>query len=324
MSTKVLFLGTPEFACPTLEILLADPVRYDIVGVVTQPDKPSGRNLEIQSSRVKILAKNFISPKGPKGKKLNIITPVKINDQSVLNQIAELQPEVAVVVAFGQILSPQFLKMFKFGALNVHASILPRWRGAAPIQWAILSEDPVTGVTLQKIVPALDAGDILAISQTDLDDTWDAPKLYADLSKKGADLVRRTLPDYLAGKIKATAQDSSQVTLAPKIKKEQGLIDWSLRANQICARLRAFSPWPGVWTTRSGKSLKILRAKAIEFRGSSPPGFLVSQDKFGFAVQCGGATALLISVVQPESRSRQPASEYLRGYPFVKGEYLGA
>ena len=170
----------------------------------------------------------------------------------------------------------------------------------------------------------VDAGDVLAMTQVDLDDSWDAPKLYSELSRKGADLVRRTLPDYLAGKVKLTPQDVSQVTLAPKIKKEQGLIDWTLRANQICARLRAFSPWPGVWTTRSGKTLKILRAKAIEFKGSSPPGYLVSQDKFGFAVQCGGATALLISVVQPESRSRQPASEYLRGYPFVKGEYLGA
>jgi methionyl-tRNA formyltransferase len=324
MSTKVVFLGTPEFACPTLDALLADPLRYEVVGVITQPDKPAGRNLEVQSSRIHMLAKSYINPKAPKAKKLTILTPEKINDPLVLQKIAELNAEVAIVVAFGQILSPQFLKLFKYGALNVHASILPRWRGAAPIQWSILSEDPVTGVSLQKIVPALDAGDVLAVSQVDLDESWDAPKLYSELSKRGADLVRKTLPDYIAGKVKGTPQDPTQVTLAPKIKKEQGLIDWSLRASQICAKLRAFSPWPGVWTTRGGKILKILRAKPIEFRGSSPPGYLVSQDKYGFAVQCGGSTALLITVVQPESRSRQPASEYLRGYPFVKGEYLGA
>ena len=207
--------------------------------------------------------------------------------------------------------------------MNVHASVLPRWRGAAPIQWAILSEDPVTGVTLQKIAPELDSGDVIASSQVDLDESWDSPKLTAELSKRGAEVIRKNLPDFVTGKLKGVPQDPSQVTWAPKIKKEQGLIDWKLRAHQICAAIRAFTPWPGVWTTRSGRTLKILRAKAIEHRSPLPPGYLVSQDKFGFAVQCGGATALLVTVVQPESRARQPASEYLKGYPFIKGEFLG-
>jgi methionyl-tRNA formyltransferase len=323
MKTKVIFLGTPEFACPTLDVLLEDNVHFEVMAVVTQPDRPAGRDLNLQPSRVKVLVQNYLSQRAPKGKKLPLLTPEKVNDPEVLKSLAQFGAELAVVVAFGQILSPQFLKLFKFGAVNVHASLLPRWRGAAPIPWTILSDDPITGVSLQKIVPELDAGDILATSQLELDESWDAPKLYAELAKRGADLVRKSIPPFVAGTLKATPQDVSQVTWAKKIKKEQGLIDWTHRAGQICAQMRAFTPWPGVWTTRGGKTLKILRAKAIEFKGTLPPGYLVSQDKFGFVVQCGGATALLITVVQPESRARQPASEYLKGYPFVKGEFLG-
>jgi methionyl-tRNA formyltransferase len=156
-----------------------------------------------------------------------------------------------------------------------------------------------------------------------LDETYDAPKLYAELSRKGSDLVRRHLPDFIAGKLKPTPQDESQVTIAPKIKKEQGRIDWTLTAPRICAHIRALAPWPGVWTTRNGKVLKILRAKPIEVRTVAEPSFLIGADKYSFAVQCGEGSALQISVVQPESRSRMPVSEYLKGYPFKRGDRLG-
>ncbi len=323
MRAKIVFLGTPDFACPTLEFLLSDTSGFDVVGVITQPDRPAGRNLEVKPSRVKSVMDNYFIEKGKRAKKIAVFSPESVSAPDILTKVDALKPDIAVVVAFGQILKPDFLKLFRLGAVNVHASILPRWRGAAPIAWAIISEDPVTGVTLQKVAPTLDAGDIIATSQMDLDESWDAPKLYSELSHRGADIVKRHLQDYIDGKIKAIPQDESQVTYAPKIKKEQGLINWNLRAGQICAQLRAFSPWPGVWTTRAGKKLKILRAKALEFKSAQPPGYLVSQDKYGFAVQCGGATALLITVIQPESRARQPASEYLKGYPFTKGEYLG-
>lgn len=323
MRARVLFLGTPEFACPTLEFLLSDTSGYDVVGVVTQPDRPAGRDLTVRPSKVSLTLKNYFNEKGKRAKKIQLLTPENVNAPEVLKQIEVLKPDIAVVVAFGQILKEDFLKLFQFGAVNVHASILPRWRGAAPIAWAILSEDPVTGVTLQKISLGLDSGDIIAMNQMDLNDSWDAPKLYSELSHRGADVVKRHLHEYIDGAIKLTPQDPSQVTLAPKIKKEQGLVDWNLRAGQICARIRAFNPWPGVWTTRGGKNLKILRAKALEYKGAAAPGSLVSQDKYGFAVQCGGSTALLIEVIQPESRGRQPASEYLKGYPFVKGDVLG-
>jgi len=323
MRARIVFLGTPEFACPTLDYLLGDNSGVDVVAVLTQPDRPAGRNLETQSSKVKLLMKSYFNEKGKRAKKILVLSPESVGQPEIIKQIDDLKPDLAIVVAFGQILKPDFLKLFKYGGVNLHASILPRWRGAAPIAWAILSEDPVTGVTLQKVAPVLDSGDIIATSQVDLDETWDAPKLYAELAHRGADIIKRHLQEYLEGTLKGVPQDDSQVTLAPKIKKEQGLVDWNLRAGQICARIRAFNPWPGVWTTRQGKKLKILRAQPLEYKGSFAPGFLVSQDKYGFAVQCGGSTALLITVIQPESRARQPASEYLKGYPFSKGEKLG-
>lgn len=319
---KVLFLGTPEFSCPTLNMFLHEQDVFELVGVVTQPDKPAGRNMEVQPSRVKELADTYLQTLSKLAKKFPILTPEKINDEAVLKQISQLGADIAVVIAYGQILSPQFLKLFKHGAVNVHASLLPRWRGAAPIAWALLKEDPVTGVTLQKIAPKLDSGDILATTQVVLDDTWDAPKLYTELSRRGSDLVRKFVPELVAGKVKGTPQDETQVTYAPKINKEQGLIDWNKNARHICAQIRALTPWPGTWTTRNGKILKILRAKAIE-HSSAKPGFLVSMDKLNFVVQCGDGTALMVTVVQPESRSRQPVAEYLKGYPFKRGDFLG-
>jgi methionyl-tRNA formyltransferase len=323
MKARIVFLGTPEFACPTLDTLLAEPEHYEMLAVITQPDRRAGRNLEMHPSRVKVLAENVQVARGNRQKKFPILTPESVNTPEIIKKIGDMKPDLAVVVAFGQLLSPAFLSLFSKGAVNVHASILPRWRGAAPIAWAIISEDPVTGVTLQKMAQKLDSGDIIASSQVDLDENWDAPRLYTELSKRGAEVVRKHLPDYFQGKITPTPQDENLVTWAPKIKKEQGLIDWNLRAGEISARIRAFTPWPGVWTTRAGKLLKILRAKPFELKTAQPAGYLVSQDKYGFAVQCGGATALLVTVVQPESRARQPAGEYLKGYPFKKGERLG-
>jgi methionyl-tRNA formyltransferase len=319
---RIVFLGTPEFACPTLDLLLSEPETYEIVAVVTQPDRPAGRNLEPQVSRVKELAVSHLGKLSRVQKKYVIASPESVNDPEFIKSLG-YELDIAVVVAFGQILKPPFLSIFKHGAVNVHASLLPRWRGAAPIQWALLNQDPVTGVSLQKIADKLDSGDVIASAQVVLDETYDALKLYSELSRRGADLVRRYLSDYVAGRIKATPQDETQMTLAPKIKKEQGIIDWNVAASQIVANIRALTPWPGVWTTREGKQLKILRAKAIEHSSVLEPGFLISMDKFSFGVQCGNNTALIISVVQPESRSRMPASEYLKGYSFKKGDKLG-
>ena len=323
MKSKVVFLGTPDFACPTLSALLDDHDHYEVVGVITQPSRPAGRNLEVQASPIKTLAENHLLHLGKLNKKFPIFSFANVNDPEALKQLSALSADVAVVVAFGQILSPAFLKLFRCGAVNVHASLLPRWRGAAPIAWALLNEDPLTGVTLQKIAPKLDAGDVLATYEVVMDETYDAIKLYAELSRKGADLVTKYLNDFVEGKLKGTPQDVNQVTLAPKITKEQGRVNWTLTASKIITHIRALTPWPGVWTTRDGKVLKILRAKAIENPSPAEPGYIVGMDKTNFAVQCGSNTALLVMVVQPESRARMPASEYVKGYPFKKGDHLG-
>jgi methionyl-tRNA formyltransferase len=321
--TKILFLGTPEFACPTLDYLLTDQENFEVVGVVTQPDRPAGRNLELVASRVKQLAEAYLAKLSKTKHKFVVIGTEDVNKPDNLLQISKLGADLAVVVAFGQILRAPFLKLFPLGAVNVHASLLPKYRGAAPIAWSVLNREPITGVTLQKIAQKLDSGEILAQTQVVLDDDSDAPSLYAELSKRGADLVRRHLLEYANGKLIGKPQEEDQVTLAPKIKKEQGLIDWQKSAKDICAQIRALTPWPGTWTIRKGKTLKILRANAIEYK-SAEPGFVISVDKHNFVVQCGQGTALMVSVVQPESRARQPVAEYLKGYPFVKGDSLGS
>lgn len=318
---KVVFMGTPEFAAPTLNVLLSNQNVFEVVGVVTQPDKPAGRDLEVQKSAINELAKNHLMTLSKMAKKFPILTPEKINDPDVLRGIRELNADVAVVVAYGQILSADFLKIFPHGAVNVHASLLPRWRGAAPIQWTLLNQDSVSGVTLQKVALKLDSGDIIAQSQVVLDETWDAPKLYSDLSKRGADLVKKHLPEFIKSP-KAHPQDESLASLAPKIKKEHGRVDWNKHAKSICAQIRALTPWPGTYTTRDGKVLKILRAAWIEHDGGKP-GELVGMDKINVWIQCGEKTALQVSVVQPESRSRMPIAEYIKGYPFKKGDKLG-
>ncbi len=320
--TKVVFFGTPEFACPTLNMLIDNQDVFEIVGVVTQPDRPAGRDLEVQRSSVKELAENYLLTLGKIAKKFIVASPENVNSPENVHWLESLGADVAVVVAYGQILNAQVLKSFRTGAVNVHASLLPRWRGAAPIPWALLSQDSVTGVTLQKIAQKLDSGDIIGNTQLVIDDTWDAPKLYSELSRRGGELVRRHLQDYVAGKLKLTPQDETLVTVAPKIKKEQGKIDWNQHGNLICAKIRALTPWPGTWTTREGKVLKILRANYIEYNGGAP-GDLVGLDKINFWVQCGENTALQISVVQAESRSRMPVAEYIKGQPFKKGDKLG-
>jgi methionyl-tRNA formyltransferase len=320
--TKVVFMGTPEFACPTLNMLLSNQNQFEIAAVVTQPDRPAGRDMEVQKSNVKEMAQTYLNTLSKIAKKFPIMTPENVNAPEVLRDLRGLQADVAVVVAYGQLLTPDFLKSFTHGAVNVHASLLPRWRGAAPIQWSILSQDTVSGVTLQKIAHKLDSGDIISQSQIVIDDTWDSPKLYSELSKRGADLVKKHLTDYVKGTVKAHPQEESLVTWAPKIKKEQGRIDWTQHAKTICAQIRAFTPWPGTWTTREGKVLKVLRANWIE-HDSGKPGELVGMDRLNFWIQCGEKTALQVSVVQPESRSRMPVAEYAKGHPFKKGDKLG-
>lgn len=309
---RVCFLGTPEFAVVSLERLLADD-HYEIVGVVTQPDRPSGRKLQLTPSPVKVLAEKHGLP---------VLTPESLRkDTAAVETILGWKAEVAVVVAFGQILTQSFLDSFRYGCVNVHGSILPRWRGAAPIQRAIEAGDGETGVTLQKMVKQLDAGDIIGIRRVPLSDTITALELHDQLAELGADLLHVELMDYVRGNLAPVPQDESLVTMAPKIDKSESLIDWSNSASLISGKARGFLYGPGTFTLYKGKKLKLHRVRAnSELRGTA--GKVLSLGADHFTVGCGEG-ALEIYELQPESKSKMSAKDFLTGYQLQTGEQLG-
>src|SRR4051812_47588069 len=237
MPLRVIFFGTAELACVSLKALASDS-QFHLAAVVTQPDKPKGRELQLQPSPVKIVALELGLP---------VLQPKRARDEAFLQQIRELTPDLMVVAAYGQILPQILLDVPKFGCLNVHTSILPRHRGAAPIQWAILSGDSETGVTIMKMDAGLDTGPILSVEKTMITSEDNSQILHDRLARMGAELLVRTIPLYVAGKITPQAQ-AEGASYARKISKEDGLIDWNEPAQTIWNKIRAFTPWPGAFT----------------------------------------------------------------------------
>ena len=320
---RIVFMGTPEFALPSLQAVLQDE-HFEVVGVVTQPDRPAGRKLELKPSAVKQLALQ---------NGLKVWSPEKVNQEDVLRELGELGAEVAVVVAFGQLLSRKLLSLFPFGCVNVHASLLPRWRGAAPMQRALMSGDSVTGVSLQKMVYELDAGDVLGERRLDLSDEMDARDVQKHLSVMAGDLLHLELMDYLRGNLVGTPQDPAQITLAPKIAKTEGWIDWQRSAKEIHNLVRGLTLGPVAVTMFSNQRLKIWKTRAVQEGASAVPpldvgvcGTVLVKDQRIF-VNCGknqkgSATWLEILELQPESKKSQSAAEFLRGYPNIAGARL--
>ena len=306
---KVTFLGTPDFALPCLQKLIDDE-HFDVVGVVTQPDRPAGRNMKVQSSAVKELALKHGIP---------VLTPEKISQS--LEAIAEWQAETAVVVAFGQILPKSFLEMYKNRVVNVHASLLPRWRGAAPIQRAIMEGDDETGVSLQVVVPKLDAGPVLGMRKVSLASDLRAPELYDTLKALGPELIAGEYADWLRGMLVPREQDPSLVTIAPKIKKEEGLIVWNSAVEKVFNNFRGLYGWPGSHVMRNGKVLKIKSCRPVKESVKLAPGTVSEVADKWFRVACSSGQMEILRV-QPESKSEIEVSEYLRGYPLKKGELL--
>jgi methionyl-tRNA formyltransferase len=307
---RILFLGTPDFAAISLGALIADP-HFEIVGVVSQPDRPSGRKMQLKPSPVKELALAH---------GLTVLTPETVNTDEFRAQIAALSADSAAVVAFGQILGQKFLDLFPHGMVNVHGSLLPRWRGAAPIQRAIMAGDKVTGVALQIIVKKLDAGPVLGSRQIDLTNDIDAVELYGKLQLLGADLLHVEYMDYLRGHLIPQAQDESLVTIAPKIDKAEARINWALSAEQIFNNIRGLAMGPFAYAVRSEQPLKIHKTRVVEAIGAKgAPGEVLSVSTGSFQIACGQGI-LEVLEVQPESRSRQAVSDYLRGYPMQAGE----
>lgn len=308
---RVVFMGTPAFAVPVLTALAGT---HQVVGVVTQPDRPAGRGRELQPAPVKRVALEFGLP---------LIQPPSLRRPEALAQLAAWQPEVIVVAAFGQILRQDVLDLPPHGCLNVHASLLPRWRGAAPIPAAILAGDAVTGVTIMKMDTGLDTGPIVARREEPIrpDDTQTS--LGERLAQLGARLLVETLPAYLEGALLPQPQPEEGVTYARQLRKEDGLLDWSRPAVELDRQVRAFHPWPGAFTSWKGQMLKVLRAVPLpDWRGDAPPGLVLALAD-GIAVATGEG-ALRLEQVQLAGKRPMDVALFLRGQRDFVDSRLGA
>ncbi len=314
MTQRIVFMGTPEFAVPTLQVLAE---HYEVVGVVTQPGRPSGRGRKLKPSPVQVMAERHDLP---------LMSPRTLRDPASQAALAAWRPDVIVVAAFGQILPPAVLEWPPAGCVNVHASLLPRWRGAAPIAAAILAGDQETGVTIMRMDEGLDTGPLLRQASLVIADDDTRQTLTEKLSQLGARLLAETLPDWLAGKIVPQSQDALLVTYAPQISKAQGLVDWQTKTLAIERKVRAFYPWPAAFTYWQGAPLKILEAAVAVDNSAAPqsalPGTVLALDT-GPAVVTGDGLLRLVTV-QPAGKRPMPAKAFTRGARGFVGARLPA
>ncbi len=301
-------MGTPDFAVPALKALIQDS-RFEVAGVITQPDSPVGRHASITPPPVKVVAEE---------NKIPVFQPKKLDRSSVFEirtskfELRNSNYDAVVVVAYGKILPQWFLDLPKHGVINVHASLLPRWRGASPIQSAIATGDKKTGVTIMKIDAQLDHGPILAAQETATLKTDTAESLHDRLAELGAKLLPDTLADYLSGKLKPREQDHDAATTCRTLKRENGKIDWTKSAEEIERLVRAYHPWPGTWTEYKGKRLKILQTKISSETADREPGeFFSAPHKL--LVACEDKTALELVMIQPEGKKPMTAHEFVSG-----------
>ncbi len=308
---RVLFLGTAEFACPTLEALLAS--RHEVTGVVTQPDRPKGRGQKLVPTPVKSVARKALLP---------VYQPEKIRDPAFLKTLESIRPELMVVAAYGQILSASVLAVPPRGCVNVHGSILPKYRGAAPIVRAILAGESRTGITTMFMDPGMDTGPILLAEETEIGEEDTAGTLHDRLAQIGARLLLQTLEGLEKNSLSPKPQDHSRATLAPKLEKEEARILWGAPARQVFNQIRAFDPWPGAYTLWAGRTLKLFRPRMMEAAGKEEPGTVTGASAEGIRIAASQGS-LFIREVQMESRPRMGVAEFLRGNPLASGIRLG-
>ncbi|MFP5519856.1 MAG: methionyl-tRNA formyltransferase [Bdellovibrionia bacterium] len=310
---RIAFLGTPEYAAICLKALLADE-HYEVVGVVTQPDRPAGRKLVLTPSPVKQVAMAH---------GLKVISPESLKNSPVLvDEVRSWGADVGVVVAFGQILTEDFMGMFPFGCVNIHASLLPRWRGAAPIQRAIEAGDSETGVALQKMVKKLDAGKVLGVRKVAITPSLNSLQLHDILAALSCELLHVELMDYLRGNLAGIEQDESQVTYAKKIEKIESALDWNLPAEVLDRKIRALAWGPGTFTVWQTKKIKIHQALVLAEKKASPPGTVMRLTEEGLDVATGNGV-LRILELQPESRNRMKVADFIKGQTLKEGDVLG-
>ena len=306
---RAVFLGTPEFAVPTLRALTSE---HELIAVFTQPDRPKGRRGQIAESPVKAAASAL---------NIKVYQPERIRRPESIELIRSLDAEILIVVGYGQIIPQSIIDLPRHGILNVHASLLPKYRGAAPIQWAIANGETETGVTIMQIDAGLDTGDMLLKAKTDIGADETAPELSARLAPLGAELLLDAIRLLAQGKANREKQNDTEATLAPILKKEDGLINWSARAQAIYNRLRGFTPWPGAYTSFRNGQLSILAARPRETPHVAP-GAITAEKRRVFG-GCGENTTLELLQVQLAGKKPMSAEAFLNGYRPVENEKLG-
>jgi len=307
---RIVFMGTPQAAVPALQQCLSDG--HDVVAVWTQPDKPAGRGHKVSFSPVKEFAVSHNLP---------VFQPARIKNDEAKQLFASHDADVAVVVAYGRILPEEFLRAPRRGCINVHFSLLPKYRGAAPANWAIVNGETETGVTTMFIEPTLDTGPILLQHKTEIGEVETAPELMQRLAGIGGELLGETLARL--HELTPRPQDDAAATFAPILKKEDGLIDWSQSAAVIERRVRGFQPWPNAYTSFDSKGLTIWRARLVATSDVAAAGEVLVARGDELLVSCGDQTALLLNEVQPEARKRIPVRDFINGMRVKVGDRFG-
>lgn len=300
--TKIVFMGTPEFSVPILEGLVT--AGYDIAAVVTQPDRAVGRKKKIIASPVKNKALEL---------GISVLQPEKISGSQEMEEIAQLRPDLIVTAAFGQFLPEKLLQIPARGALNVHASLLPKYRGGAPVHYAIINGEDETGVSIMDMVKKMDAGSVYAQEVVSITREDDVGTMFTKLSYVGRDLLLKVLPQILAGSLLSVEQDEQQVTFAPNIKPEEEIIDWQKTAQEIDQKVRGMRPWPIAYTTYQGNRWKIWSVSILEEKTEEKPGTIIRSTKGQLWVACGNQSVLAIEELQPSGKNKQEVTDFLNG-----------
>ena len=301
---RVVFMGTPDIAATCLKKILADG--FDVVGVYTQPDRPKGRGMKLVASPVKEVAVAAGIP---------VFQPENFREDASVEALRALQPDICAVVAYGRILPQKVLDVPKYGCINIHASLLPKYRGSAPYQWAVLDGLTETGVTAMYLTREMDAGDVIDVSKTPIGENETAGELLNHLAVLGAELLSKTLTRFESGKVPATPQDAAGVSYAPMLDKSMCPIDWTKTAQQVHNHVRGLHPWPVATMELQGKTFKVHATRVVE--GSGKPGEILSLTKTGLRIACGEGAVEIISL-QAEGGKRMAAPDYFRGHPLER------